>query len=78
VADRIPFRVDVNNSQLVPCDMNSIRYVGTSWKKANSVFDTTPIGMDRWGQKREGYGVILSIWSESKNSYVAKRIKGIR
>ena len=70
------FRVDVNNQKRVPCGMNSIHYIGDNEKQAHRIFEETMVGVDSWGKSNIMYGVIFSVWNESKGEYVIKRVKG--
>ena len=71
------YRVDVANSRIVPCGMNSIRYIGDNYTQAKQTFDALPIGRDAWNQENVTYGVILSVWDESKHDYIVKCEKGL-
>ncbi len=71
------YRVDrVTNAQ-TPCGMNSIRYIGDSWKVARALFERIPTGFDAWDQPNAAYGVILSVWDDNKRDYVVKCSKGL-
>jgi hypothetical protein len=71
------YRVDVSQSpSIVPVGMNSLKYLGDNWDKACGAFFVTPPGINAWNRPDESYGVILSIWDESKRDYVVKKQKG--
>jgi hypothetical protein len=73
----IHYRVDRANSEFVPCGMNSIQYLGSSFKEARKVFNSIPSGYDVWNKPNSTYGLILSIWNEDTQDYVIKISKGI-
>ncbi len=68
-------RVDVVNQPVVPCGMNSIKYLGGNEREAAKDFEATETGRDAWNQPNASYGVVLSVWDGSR--YVIKRRKGI-
>lgn len=73
------YRVDVSDSPVVvPCGMNSIRYLGDNWSEARTVFAATQVGRDAWNQENILYGVTLSVWSGQHltGDYVVKVSKG--
>ena len=71
------YRVDASQSpEIVPCGMNSLKYLGNDWRAACNIFDATRTGLDAWSRPNETYGVILSVWSETKRDYVVKKSKG--
>lgn len=72
------YRVDVVNSRIVPCGMNSIRYIGDNFTQAKQTFDNLPTGRDAWNQENATYGVILSVWNESNQTYIVKCEKGLK
>ena len=57
------YRVDVSDSNIVPCGMNSIRYIGNNLKEANRVYNATKVGFTAWNKPNPDYGVILSEWN---------------
>ena len=59
------YRVDRVNRLHVPVGMNSIIYIGKSERLARKIFNNAETGIDSWGQKDIGYGLILSVWSGS-------------
>jgi len=69
------YRVDRVNSRVVPCGMNSIRYLGDNAKEANDAFVKLKPGFDSWDNLNCTYGVILSVWDGER--YVIKREKGM-
>ena len=69
------YRVDRVNRRIVPCGMNSIRYLGDNFNEARDVFKELESGFDSWGQPNCTYGVILSVWDGEK--YVIKCEKGL-
>lgn len=72
------YRVDRHdNTTLVPCGMNSIRYVGNSLKEAIKTFDSLKPGKDSWEKENKSYGVIISKWSQEKNDYIIFNNKGL-
>jgi hypothetical protein len=71
----IKFRVDRVNSRVVPCGMNSIRYIGGCQREANDTFVKLKPGFDSWDALNCTYGVILSVWNGEE--YVIKREKGL-
>lgn len=71
------YRVDRVNSYRVPCGVNSIIYIGDNWEKARRIFAVTRQGTDTWGAPNAAYGVILSMWDDTKRDYVIKCSKGI-
>jgi hypothetical protein len=73
----IHYRVDRANFEFVPCGMNSIQYLGSSFKKAIKVFNSIPSGYNVWNKPDSTYGLILSIWNEDTQDYVIKISKGI-
>jgi hypothetical protein len=71
------YRVDVSQSpSIVPVGMNSLKYLGDNWNKACDAFDEARIGRDAWNCLNWSYGVILSVWDESRHDYVVKKQKG--
>jgi len=71
------YRVDRNDSQVTtPCGMNSLLYIGDSWKKARTIFNQAEPHKDAWNRPNATYGVTLAVWSENKRDYVVKAIKG--
>ena len=71
------YRVDRVNSKIVPCGMNSILYIGDSFKQALAVYNRSDIGLDWWNKPNITYGVILSIWDDANREYVIKCSKGL-
>lgn len=71
------YRVDRVINRQVPCGMNSIRYIGDSFKVAKALFDKEPTGFDAWGQPNAAYGVVLSVWNPERNEYVVKCERGL-
>ncbi len=70
------YRVDRAISPVTPCGMNSIRYIGDSFKHAKQMFDFLQPGLDAWNQPNAAYGLILSVWSPERNDYIVKCRKG--
>lgn len=71
------YRVDVSDSpRVVPCGMNSIKYIGDSWKSARAIFEKQIAGVDAWNNASCLYGVILSAWNGKE--YVVKCSKGFQ
>lgn len=64
------YRVDRANSQVCPCGMNSILYIGNSIVAARRAFRNATPGRDAWNAPRPDYGVMLSRWSEARRDYV--------
>jgi hypothetical protein len=73
----IHYRVDRANFEFVPCGMNSIQYLGSSFKEARKVFNSIPSGYDVWNKPNSTYGLILSIWNENTQYYVTNLSKEI-
>ena len=71
------YRVDRNDSLIVPCGMNSILYIGDNRNKAISIFKRALIGLDTWCGENHGYGVLFSKWDDKKNDYIVLESKGI-
>jgi hypothetical protein len=71
------YRVDRAMQPVVPCGMNSILYYGKDAAEAAKVFEGAQPGTSPWGEPNDAYGVILSVWDESKRDYVVKRSKGL-
>ena len=71
------YRVDRAMSATVPCGMNSILYIGDSWREARRVYAATAPGKDAWGQPNDAYGVLLSVWSDNLRWYDVKCSKGL-
>ena len=69
------YRVDVASCKATPCGMNSIKYIGSSFSKAEKAFRDAETGKDAWNQPNAAYGVILSVWNGSE--YVVKMSKGL-
>lgn len=65
------YRVDRMRRGLVPCGMNSIRYLGDSLREADRTYDLLVPGFDAWDQPDASYGVVLSRWDG--NDYVPIR-----
>ena len=74
----IKYRVDVTPTRSVPCGMNSIKYLGDDWHDARAVFAETKARVDSWGKPNAAYGVILSVWDDSKQQYIIKCEKGLK
>lgn len=71
------YRVDRSiDPARAPCGMNSIVYIGDSWQAARAAYDAAMPHIDTWGQRNIAYGVILSVWDQSKNDYIVKCRKG--
>jgi hypothetical protein len=71
------YRVDRVTNARTPCGMNSIRYIGDNWNVARALFDRISTGLDTWDQPNADYGVILSVWDESRRDYVVKCSRGL-
>jgi len=71
------YRVDRVTNAAVPYGMNSIRYLGDDWNVARALFERIPTGLDAWDQPNAAYGVVLSVWDETKRDYVVKCQKGL-
>lgn len=68
-------RVDVTNDPaLVPVGMNSIKYLGNSFRDAEKAYHKAETGKDAWNHPNATYGVVLSVWDGQK--YVVKMRKG--
>ena len=58
------YRVDrAEETKTAPVGMNSIIYLGDSYKEASRCFRTTTGGKDAWNQPNQDYGVMLSKWN---------------
>lgn len=71
------YRVDRNACALgvrVPCGMNSLLYLGDSYRDASRAFEAAQPGIDSWGKPNATFGVTLAVWNG--NDYVVKRKKG--
>lgn len=71
------FRVDVTDDKnRVPCGMNSIQYIGDSYRQAKNAFLSAETGKDAWNKSNDKYGVVLSQWDDDKRDYVVIEAKG--
>ena len=75
MADKSKYRVDVSQTSIVPCGMNALRYLGSSFTEAKKAFANTETGKNAWGEDNCTYGVILSVWDGK--DYITKMQKGI-
>lgn len=71
------FRVDRVDTLRVPCGMNSIAYIGSSFTEAKKIYSELDVGLDAWNQPDSAYGVILSVWDWGDREYVIKCSKGV-
>jgi hypothetical protein len=68
------YRVDRTDSpDVVPCGMNSIRFIGDSERQARKAFMGAATGFDPWGVKDPRYGVVLSRWNGSEYVVMARK-----
>lgn len=72
---RNQYRVDVADSKVTPCGMNSLLYLGENVAKAQRAFNLAKGGRDAWGQLNPNYGVILSVWNGKE--YEVTQSKGL-
>ena len=71
------YRVDRAISARTPCGMNSIRCMTGNWSEARRVYEALTPGRDMCEQPNAAYGVILSVWDDTKRDYIIKCRKGI-
>ncbi len=71
------YRVDRVEPLEQPIGMNSILYIGDSFRKATRVFEHSEGGFDAWNKPNPAYGVGLFQWSNSKREYEILKIKGM-
>jgi hypothetical protein len=66
------YRVDrvAEVSDVCPCGMNSILYLGNDMSEARKVFLHSRSGIDTWGKQNKGYGVGLYRWHEKMREYL--------
>jgi hypothetical protein len=77
MTDLTQYRVDRSDSAVVvPVGMNSVRYVGKSWREARKAYERIAPGFDVWDRPNKRFGVILSVWDQTKQRYVVKCSKG--
>lgn len=72
------YRVD-RCEGIVPCGMNSIRYLGDSLRDAQRVFNALEPGVDAWDKPDARCGVTLAEWrgQHTSGDYVVIKSKGL-
>jgi hypothetical protein len=57
------YRIDRADSQVTPCGMNSIIYIGDKASRARDCFYREHGGLDPWGKSNPQYGLLFSKWN---------------